>query len=226
MERKHNGPHHPVTLKTLAKHLGLTPGTVSKVLNNAKGAKAISEGTKARVRAAAHELEYRPNFHAQSLRTKRTYMIGVLVPEISDREHGLLMAGIERVLSQRGYLCLVGVHRQNAEMLAAYASLFSQRGAEGMIAVDTENSREWAIPTVSVTVPKDTPTQSNARFAPSWGASAWPSSQSHHFVERLGWKAAETMLARLEDCRENPLPFPGAGMTAQTAPSYSAAITS
>ena len=207
MEPKYSRSHRPVTLKTLAKHLGLTPGTISKVLNNAKGAKAISEATKARVLAAARELEYRPNFHAQSLRTKRTYMIGVLVPEISEREHGMLITGIESVLRQRGYLCLMGVHRNDAEMLARYINLFSQRGVEGMIAVDAETSRDWALPTVNVTVPRDAATQFRATSAPSWGAHNWPCSQSQRFVERLGWTAAETMLARLEQPCDTRLPL-------------------
>ena len=205
MEPKNQRLHRPVTLKTLARHLGLTPGTISKVLNNAKGAKAISEATKARVLAAARELNYRPNFQAQTLRPKRTYMIGVLVPEISDREHGLIIAGIESVLRQRGYLCVMGVHRNNAEMQATYVSLFSQRGVEGMIAVDAENSRDWALPTVNVTVPKEAANQLHPTLAPSWGAHAWPSSASQRFVERMGWTAAETMLARLEQPCESHL---------------------
>src|SRR3954454_24228112 len=82
MDDKHQGRRSRVTLKMLAQHLKLTPGTVSKVLNSAKGSEAISPFTKARILAAASELQYKPNFLAQSLRTRRSYMIGVLLPEI------------------------------------------------------------------------------------------------------------------------------------------------
>jgi DNA-binding LacI/PurR family transcriptional regulator len=58
-----------VTLKTVAEYTGLTPGTISAVLNNSAGARRIPESTKDRVRAAARQLNYRPNQLARALRT-------------------------------------------------------------------------------------------------------------------------------------------------------------
>src|SRR5467141_1606260 len=66
-----------VTLKTIAQHLGLTPGTVSAALNNSPAARSIPEHTKNRIIEAAQALNYRPNFFAPTLRLKRTYTIGV-----------------------------------------------------------------------------------------------------------------------------------------------------
>jgi DNA-binding LacI/PurR family transcriptional regulator len=57
----------PVTLKVLSEHLGLSTATISIVLNNAPGAKAITLATRRRVQEAAARLEYRPNVHAQML---------------------------------------------------------------------------------------------------------------------------------------------------------------
>jgi len=54
--------HVKVTLKTIAEHLGLTPGTVSAALNNSKAASPIPEHAKRRILEAAQELNYRPNF--------------------------------------------------------------------------------------------------------------------------------------------------------------------
>src|SRR6201987_705123 len=71
-----------VTLKKVADHVGLTPGTVSSVLNDAPSSRSIPQRTKNRILAAARELNYRPNFFAQSLRKKRTYTIGLIVEEI------------------------------------------------------------------------------------------------------------------------------------------------
>src|SRR5437879_10996508 len=65
-----------VTLKTIAQHLGLTPGTVSAALNNSAAARSIPEHTKNRIIEAAKTLNYRPNFFARTLRLKRTYTIG------------------------------------------------------------------------------------------------------------------------------------------------------
>jgi DNA-binding LacI/PurR family transcriptional regulator len=58
-----------VTLKTIADHLGLTPGTISAVLNNTSGAVRIPQATKDRIVAAARELNYQPNPLARALRS-------------------------------------------------------------------------------------------------------------------------------------------------------------
>jgi DNA-binding LacI/PurR family transcriptional regulator len=58
-----------VTLKTVAEHLGLTPGTISAVLNNTSGAVRIPQATKDRILAAARELNYQPNPLARALRS-------------------------------------------------------------------------------------------------------------------------------------------------------------
>jgi len=58
-----------VTLKTVADHLGLTPGTISAVLNNTAGAVRIPQATKDRIVAAARELNYQPNPLARALRS-------------------------------------------------------------------------------------------------------------------------------------------------------------
>src|SRR5256885_12587546 len=58
-----------VTLRTVADHLGLTPGTISAVLNDAPGAVRIPAATKSRIVAAARELNYQPNPLARALRS-------------------------------------------------------------------------------------------------------------------------------------------------------------
>jgi hypothetical protein len=61
-----------VTLKTVADHLGLTPGTISAVLNDTAGAVRIPRATKDRITAAARELNYHPNPLARALRSGQT----------------------------------------------------------------------------------------------------------------------------------------------------------
>ncbi len=61
-----------VTLKTVADHLGLTPGTISAVLNDTAGAIRIPQATKDRITAAARELNYHPNPLARALRSGQT----------------------------------------------------------------------------------------------------------------------------------------------------------
>jgi hypothetical protein len=58
----------PVSPKELAEHLGLSPATVSLVINRSPVADSIPQQTKDRVLEAAREFKYRPNFFARSLR--------------------------------------------------------------------------------------------------------------------------------------------------------------
>jgi hypothetical protein len=74
----------PMSLKKLAGHLGLSPATVSLVINRSSVADSIPQDTKDRIFAAARKFKYRPNFFARSLRTQRSFTIGVIVPEVSD----------------------------------------------------------------------------------------------------------------------------------------------
>ncbi|HEV3308401.1 MAG TPA: LacI family DNA-binding transcriptional regulator [Candidatus Sulfotelmatobacter sp.] len=139
-----------VTLKMVAQHVGLTPGTVSAVLNDAPSARSIPQKTKNRIHAAAKELEYRPNFFAQSLRNKRTYMIGVIAEEIGDSYGSLVISGIEEYLREKDYFFLTVVHRHDPELLKRYSQLLMQRGVEGFITVDMQLTGALSLPTVAV----------------------------------------------------------------------------
>lgn len=139
-----------ITLKAVAQHLGLTPGTVSAVLNDSPSARSIPEETKNRIRAAAKELNYRPNFFARTLRNKRTYTIGVITEEIGDSYGSAVVSGIEQYLRQRDYFFLTVVHRHNPELLSRYSHILSERGVEGIITIDTTVQEAPSLPTVAV----------------------------------------------------------------------------
>src|SRR6516164_6392060 len=129
-----------VTLKAVAQHLGLTPGTVSAALNNSAAARSIPEHTKKRILDAARELNYRPNFFARTLRLNRTYTIGVIASEIGDDYGSQVINGIEQYLQPRNYFFLTVVHRHDPNLMASYSQLLLSRGVEGFITVDTSVS--------------------------------------------------------------------------------------
>jgi LacI family transcriptional regulator len=139
-----------VTLKTVADHLGLTPGTVSAALNNSPAARSIPEHTKKRILAAAEELNYRPNFFARTLRLRRTYTIGVIAEEIGDAYGSAVISGIEEYLRKSGYFFLTGIHRHDAKLLQTYSQMLLERGVEGFITVDTSVTEKPSLPTVAV----------------------------------------------------------------------------
>jgi DNA-binding LacI/PurR family transcriptional regulator len=139
-----------VTLKTIAEHLNLTPGTVSAALNNSSAARSIPEHTKQRILAAARELNYRPNFFARSLRLQRTYTIGVIAEEIGDAYGSMIISGIEQHLRQNNFLFLTVIHRHDKKLLQTYSQMLQSRGVEGFITVDTSIMEQPALPTVAV----------------------------------------------------------------------------
>src|ERR1700724_1855341 len=99
-----------ITLKAVAQHIGLTPGTVSAVLNDAPSARSIPQETKNRIHAAAKELNYRPNFFARTLRNKRTYTVGVIAEEIGDSYGSAVISGVEQYLRKHDYFFFTVAH--------------------------------------------------------------------------------------------------------------------
>src|SRR5258705_13681702 len=138
-----------VRLKILDDYLGLCRATVSVVLNNVPG-RSIPPETRDRVRAAAQKFNYQPSLLARSLRKQRTFTVGVLVPELSDGYHTLVMSGIGDHLMREGYFYFSAQHRHKADMIEEYPRLLLGRGAEGIIAIDTALRHELPIPVVAV----------------------------------------------------------------------------
>ena len=139
-----------VTLKTIADHLGFTPGTVSAALNNSPAARSIPEHTKNRIIEAAQALNYRPNFFARTLRLRRTYTIGVIAEEIGDPYGAMVISGIEEYLRKNNYFFLTVSHRHDPKLLQTYAQMLLTRGVEGFITTDTSLTEKLALPTVAV----------------------------------------------------------------------------
>src|SRR6201987_2368824 len=151
---KRAAPQEPseqkVNLRELADHLGLSVATVSLVMNRSPAAKSIPHPPQARVRAAARELNYRPNVMARMLRQQRSFTIGVIVPEISEGYAALVLSGIEDHLLQEGYFYFVVSHRHRQDLIEEYPLILQQRAVEGIIAVDTILNGSSTVPAVAI----------------------------------------------------------------------------
>lgn len=139
-----------ISLRDLGKHLGLSPTTLSLVLNASPAAASIPKETQERIFAAAKRLHYRPNFFARSLRSQRSYLVGVMVPELGEGYASLVLNGIEEGLMAQDYVYLVTSHRHKPESIERGAALLYERCVEGVIAVDTPLRQELPIPVVSI----------------------------------------------------------------------------
>ncbi len=143
-------PRQPVSLKTIAAHVGLSTAAVSRVLSNAPAAQSIPAATQKKILAAAALLGYQPNVLARSLRSRRTFTIAVMVPEVSEGYATLVLSGIEQSLLDAGFFYFVVSHHHRPELIEKYQQLLLARAVEGLIAVDTPLPHRLAIPTVTV----------------------------------------------------------------------------
>jgi DNA-binding LacI/PurR family transcriptional regulator len=139
-----------VSLKFLADYLGLSPATLSLVMNRSVVADSIPKATQDQIFAAADKFHYRPNFMARSLRTQRSFTIGVLVPEVSEGYATLVLSGIEEHLLREGYFYFVASHHHRPDLIDEYPRLLLDRSVEGLIAVDTPWHHDLSIPVVTV----------------------------------------------------------------------------
>lgn len=98
-----------VTIKDIARELGISPSTVSRAL---KDHPDISPETKKQVTRLAEELNYQPNSIALSLRHRKSNTIGVIIPEIVHFFFSTVIAGIEDIAYSKGYSVIIS---QSAE---------------------------------------------------------------------------------------------------------------
>jgi LacI family transcriptional regulator len=97
----------PATLRDVAAAAKVHPATASRALNP-ETRLLVSEDTAKRVAAAAARLGYRPNPVARSLRTRRSYTVGVLIPDLNNPLFPPIVRGLEDKLADAGYVALIG----------------------------------------------------------------------------------------------------------------------
>ena len=100
-------PDRPATLRDVAAAAQVHPATASRALNP-ETRLLVSEDTARRVTAAAAKLGYRPNPVARSLRTRRSYTIGVLIPDLNNPLFPPIVRGLEDKLATAGDVALIG----------------------------------------------------------------------------------------------------------------------
>jgi len=120
------------SMKDVARRAGVSQSTVSRVLNDAPTAIAISPATQARVLKAARELGYTPNPLARGLRGSRTGLLGLIVREIDDPFFAQLIDVITMVTRERGYSIVLGHARSNSDEALALSDILDLRHCDGL----------------------------------------------------------------------------------------------
>lgn len=134
-----------ITLKDVAEKSGVSITTASRILNNRESGIPIREETRQRVLAAATELGYKPNLLARGLRGSRSSLVGVIARDISDPFHIQVLQGINKVTAKRSYRLFLGHVDYQSDMAIAYASMFEQSHADGIIVIGDIEGDEAAI---------------------------------------------------------------------------------
>lgn len=136
-----------VTLKDLAKELGVSTTLVSRVLNAPLKADGtpdcdISRETAVRVLEAAARLDYRPSRFAAGLRSGKRYLIGVITPDISNFAFAEAGRYIEELAHQDGYSVMFGSSAENAGRLQSIMDIFADQNVDGIIVTPCAASEE------------------------------------------------------------------------------------
>lgn len=118
------------TIKSIAKELGVSVSTVSRAINNHPD---ISFDTKQQVMETIKRLNYTPNALARSLIQKKTFTIGLMVPDITGMYFSEIAHNVEEVLSEAGYQMIYGNTSRNKEKEKHFLFSSLARKIDGLI---------------------------------------------------------------------------------------------
>lgn len=120
----------PVTIKDIARELGVAHSTVSRAIHDDP---RISRETKQRVLEAVTRLGYRPNAAARGLVSRRIHAVGLVIPGVADMFYGRIVDGVDRAAYEAGFgLSLYLTHGERRRELDALAQV-SERRVDGLI---------------------------------------------------------------------------------------------
>lgn len=127
-----------VTIKDIARELGISPSTVSRAL---KDHPDISVETKKAVNELAERLNYQPNTVALNLRQRKTNTIGVIIPEIVHFFFSTVISGIEDVAYQAGYNVILAQSNESYEReMTDIKALFNSRVDGLLLSISRETT--------------------------------------------------------------------------------------
>lgn len=123
-------------MKDIAQDLGVSLMTISKAL---RGHRDISEATRKRVLQRAAELDYRPNWVAKCLVSRRTHIVGLLIPDLMHSFFAEVARGVSRVLDPLMYQLVISSSDENPDAERRQIELLLSRSVDGLIVASAES---------------------------------------------------------------------------------------
>lgn len=127
-----------MTINEIAKMAGVSRATVSRFLNDGY----VSEEKREKIAAVIEKTGYTPSSQAKMLRTKKTGLIGVILPKINSDSISRMVAGIGEVLAENGYQLLLASTNNDEREEVKYLQTFRNNHVDGVILIGTIFRRE------------------------------------------------------------------------------------
>ncbi len=125
----------PLTLKDIAKIVGVAESTVSRAINNKPG---VGEETRERIMEIVREYNYKPNQLAQGLAKNQTHLLALLISDLNKPGYTQIIEGVESVANQAGYQVILCNTTNNLEKEKTYLELVEREQVDGAIIVGGE----------------------------------------------------------------------------------------
>jgi len=129
----------PVRMKDIARDLGVSAVTVSKVLHNHHD---IGKETRERVLRRIKELNYQPNQNARALATGRTHLVGLIVPDLLHSFFAQVTKGVFRTLRKHKYGLIIASSEENPEFERQEIDQMLARHVEALIVASTQKNAQ------------------------------------------------------------------------------------
>ena len=178
-----------VTIKEIATKLNISPSTVSRALHDHK---SIGLRTKARVQKLAKELNYEPNQTAIFFQQRKTFTIGVILPELSEAFFSSAISGIEDCANKNKYTVLMGQSHDDTEREKQLVETMKNHRVDGLLVSIAKNTttyehfeaiKKYDIPVVFF---DRIPSMENIHYVACNMASG--TTQAFNFLRKLGHK--------------------------------------
>ena len=119
-----------ITIKDIAKRLGVSYSSVSRALNGKDG---VSEETRKQIIETADQMGYRPNELARGLVNRVSNTVGVIIPDINNPYYGEIVSGITEAAREHGYNVFLCVSDYNETIEAEYFDTLCKQRVDGII---------------------------------------------------------------------------------------------